>query len=829
VKDAFSGSAYKNRWFVLDRSTRTLKYYKDEISTEVNGWIDLSHIREIRYSIVADAPSFALDLVSNDVNYTVAGHSKVEILRWAVALSAYVDNNKTTVDAFQAHSSSVELVVNSHTDEALLGSGMISAVSSPSTADDSADSGKEWFRFDYTLKRDGPLRINVMGTVDRDEDDEVLSYWLIVSGFATGPNGEQAEAKLSGQVRPKDYIVGVNGEDITGMEFSLAMTTLKSAPMPRTLHFLRDLREQSTVFFEAWSWVYYESLNKRRKRYLELSSYALSFRKPNLHGGMNSVRDAYFLIDQIDVLRRIIDKTTNDGDQKFVLRLLCKRNSIVNFVGSDDMPVGGSIVEYIEICMGSREDLDRLCFVLANANERMDPLLHVVSTDIHLSDWETMVNNEDDDDSANRLFGLKSFITGTFALRLFELKDGNLLWKKPNVKGEAPGARNSKGKRSNARSLFIANSTKCGLKGVAAVVDKLEGNEAFRYQLILTGPDQTVTMGMPDEIMLVQWLDAVRELIEQSPDNTHDSWDVPDTITELDRAVVVKDSFSSVLLGDDDVNEDDEGNDESNVDSAGRTSASSSKKQNNVLARTMSIFSPGGMLPLSPITEKETLAGHMYYRHNTKTLWKKQYSRYYFVLRGMYLLFYKGSHGIGSSTNPELGRIELNSVLEIREARDPALPDNFLEIVTQDRIYAIGAESEIIAVHWLEAISDLLESRNTVNVKVNASTAGSLHKGALDMARPGQPDRKSPKIKKTKSFVAMISGKSDKRQQDKEMALQAKLDGIQFQGGLGIKCRSSSGAPLWKDKYFVITRGTLADFYLLGTDGGFSCRVVHCI
>lgn len=305
-----SGTTYKRRWFVLDRANHTLKYYKDEISTEENGWIDLAQVREMRYSTVSDSPAFSLDLVSQDINYTVAASSKAELLRWAVALHPHIyahPQKVASVDSFHARgsnksslsSNSRDLIIANNNSEVLLGGDMAHA--SPQYQQQylqqqqyqqqnqqqqedpespQSDGSKEWLRYDYTLKRDGPLRINVMGTVDRDEDDNILSYWLIVSGFAVGPRGEQSEAKLSGQVRPKDYIVGVNGEDITGMEFAMAMNTLKSAPMPRTLHFLRDLREENprVVYAASWAWVFYESLNKRRKRYVELNSYALSFR-----------------------------------------------------------------------------------------------------------------------------------------------------------------------------------------------------------------------------------------------------------------------------------------------------------------------------------------------------------------------------------------------------------------------------------------------------------------------------------------------------------------------------------------------------------------------
>jgi hypothetical protein len=817
VKEAFSGNVYKRRWFVLDPSNRTLKYYKEEISTEENGWIDLSRVQGIRYSTVSDAPSYAIDLVSQDIIYTIAGSSKAEILRWAVALYPYI-SKQINVDSFHARSSTgLELVVSDNNSNGLLlGSGPNDAVNDNN---DDFDPAREWLRFDYTLKRDGPLRINVMGTVDRDENDEVLSYWLIVSGFATGPNGEQSEAKLSGQVRPKDYIVGVNGMDITSMEFAAAMSALKSAPMPRTLHFLRDLREQSTTYYESWAWVYYESLNKRRKRYVELSSYALSCRKPLLQGGVNPVRDAYFLIDQIDVMRPFIDKSAADPDQKYLLRLLCKRSSIVNFVGSDDMPVGGSIVESIDICLATREELDKLCYILQHASERLDPLLHTVLKDIHLDPLETIVSKEEEDDSASRVYGLKSFITGTFALRAFDLKDGNLEWKKPHGgkdDGKLPANQHNK-----ARSMFIASSEDCGLKGVAAVVDRLEKNPMFMYQLVLVATDdQTVTIGMPDEVTLLQWLDAIRELVDQSPDHARDGWEVPETIVELDRTVVLRDNNSSVLLGDEGGDDeelyDDPGNEESNVDS---NNASKSKKRKSVLARTLSIFVPSGEVP-QEVYDKDSLAGYLYYRHNTKALWKKQYSRYYFVLRGMYLLFYKNPQDADAGVSGELGRIELGSVLEVRESRDPTLPDNFLEIVTQERVYCVGAETEASANQWLEALTDMLESRSTVNLTAHTSAAGTLAKnsnpfspktGSSPLPAYGSVDpSRRPKVKRSKSIFSLtMSGKNldklQQREQQKQQELEEKLDGIRFQGGLGIKCKSKSGALSWKDKYFIIT------------------------
>jgi C-terminal processing protease CtpA/Prc len=88
-------------------------------------------------------------------------------------------------------------------------------------------------------------------------------------------------AELSGVIRPKDYIVGINGADLTVVTFDQAMTMIRTATWPKTLHFLRDSYAQNTkIFIESWVHAYYQSLNRRRRRYIELSADRISFRKP---------------------------------------------------------------------------------------------------------------------------------------------------------------------------------------------------------------------------------------------------------------------------------------------------------------------------------------------------------------------------------------------------------------------------------------------------------------------------------------------------------------------------------------------------------------------
>ena len=62
-----------------------------------------------------------------------------------------------------------------------------------------------------------------------------------VDSFETYPGGQPGVSELSGVIALGDYVVGVNGLDLTQLKsFSEAMEAVQKATWPKTLHFMRD-------------------------------------------------------------------------------------------------------------------------------------------------------------------------------------------------------------------------------------------------------------------------------------------------------------------------------------------------------------------------------------------------------------------------------------------------------------------------------------------------------------------------------------------------------------------------------------------------------------
>ncbi|CAM6031367.1 unnamed protein product [Sphagnum compactum] len=66
---------------------RLLKYYKDDKCFEESGHINMTDIIAVRESQIYDAPEYSLDLVSNEIYYTVGAESQISMIRWAYAFN----------------------------------------------------------------------------------------------------------------------------------------------------------------------------------------------------------------------------------------------------------------------------------------------------------------------------------------------------------------------------------------------------------------------------------------------------------------------------------------------------------------------------------------------------------------------------------------------------------------------------------------------------------------------------------------------------------------------------------------------------------------------
>ena len=235
----------------MNTKNKTLEYYKNNTESELLGEVDLDTIVDVVFSKVFDAPEFSIDLVSMERHYTLTAESHLQMLRWAYAIKLVVGKNKTSQKM-------------NGTDN--------SAVSNNST-------NKKWYRYDYEYVDPGPLYLNVMGSTRRD-GNKGLKIWITVIAFEPTPDGTPGRSEKSGVICVGDYLVGCNGQDLTGYTFNEAMEVIVASDWPKTLHFLRDTeRIRVANRKEDWLIVYYPSLNRKRKRYVEFRNDALHFRK----------------------------------------------------------------------------------------------------------------------------------------------------------------------------------------------------------------------------------------------------------------------------------------------------------------------------------------------------------------------------------------------------------------------------------------------------------------------------------------------------------------------------------------------------------------------
>ena len=116
------------------------------------------------------------------------------------------------------------------------------------------NSEEKWHRFDFTYEKAGPMCMNVMGNANKDQYGKLLNSWVIVTAFELTAEGTPGPSEASGLISVKDYVVGVNGVDLTTSTFNEAMDTIGAASFPKTLHFLRDNEAtKESTRIESWA------------------------------------------------------------------------------------------------------------------------------------------------------------------------------------------------------------------------------------------------------------------------------------------------------------------------------------------------------------------------------------------------------------------------------------------------------------------------------------------------------------------------------------------------------------------------------------------------
>jgi hypothetical protein len=185
---------YQWRWWSLDGSH--LRYAKAQDSERASGEIDLCAASSVTVSVVADAPSCAIDINTKDCVYTIAADTREEIVRWTKVLRAVIAGDYTT-----KQSAAGEFEVIFATKESLF---MCLA----------------------------PRHSN------SDDSDSVLNAIEVV-GFERRPNGSKGQAEASRKIEEGDTLIGVNGVSFEGKTFTNAIAEIKSAAWPIALSFRR--------------------------------------------------------------------------------------------------------------------------------------------------------------------------------------------------------------------------------------------------------------------------------------------------------------------------------------------------------------------------------------------------------------------------------------------------------------------------------------------------------------------------------------------------------------------------------------------------------------
>jgi hypothetical protein len=252
-----SYSGYRQRYFVLDMEKHTLTYYKNnESGCPESGSLDLSYVTSVEPSAVFDAPDNSIDLVSSERHYTLVAESRSLILKWAFAFRMIIQAASNNNPARRASSTNADGVRS------------LSTIDAGGKGFDDAD---RWLRYEVEYEEAGPLMLNVMGSVSYGNDGKVTNMWVVVTSFESYPDGRRGRSDATGLISVKDMVVGVNGLDITKMDFNDAMHSIVKASWPKTIHFLRDnQRSTEQPIAEGWAYIMYSSLNKKRRRYVEL-------------------------------------------------------------------------------------------------------------------------------------------------------------------------------------------------------------------------------------------------------------------------------------------------------------------------------------------------------------------------------------------------------------------------------------------------------------------------------------------------------------------------------------------------------------------------------
>jgi len=608
--------------------------------------------------------------------------------------------------------------------------------------------------YQVTFNEPGPLMFNVVGTLERDKNGKALKRQIVVLSFEKNPDRTPGRAEATGQIFVRDILTKVNDINLTDCDFNTAVHHLSNATWPKTIHFLRDnMSNRDHPRMECWAYVYYPSLRRRRKRYIELRHNLISFRKPLVDGTANSVakRDAHFNIEQIAQVRPIFDKTV-PSEQRFTLQLLCKatdknkKRPIITHVNVDnDRDIATSAADLVEICFPKQVQMCAWRSVLQSKDVEADDEVGNGNT----IDWLPMeVIEEDvvpleniDPQLPTNLMGIRNDLTGLFAPREFTISKGVLSWTRI---GQKTATNTKKGKSRTtpaARSFFIANSSNCSLVSVRLMEDmndEIQFFGGYKYLLILTTKSTSLTIGMTEEPLIRKWFSAVKDAVNLAPLVAREHLDFPITF----------DKFISKTPVD-----------------------------NTLEDADADLVSSDNLFEGFVFKEKEN------FNRADSSINNVRFRNRFVLLRDQELLYFRTRHE-SSNRSLALGRIKLNSIIEVRESLDATAPENAFELVCVNQTHLFFCATEDDMTRWIDIISDALENKNDAEIRNSVMNIG-------------------------RESVVGMGNLNDRR--------AVIMSEVKHSGSLSLKSYSADATVSFAEYYFVIARGSLS-YYLSEED-----------
>lgn len=751
--------AYQKRWFALDSSSKLLRYYYDSSELNERGFIDITSITNVDVSHLQDAPPFSIDLISADVHYTITADNSKNMYRWALAIRRLLPDFKE-YQVKKGISKIDNMLVKNNEDVNTQKNEKIA----PATITE------KWYRYDFTYDEEGPMYMNVAGIANKDSMGKLLNQWVVVTSFELTLDGSLGRSEASGCIAIKDYVVGVNGIDLTTKTFNDAMDTIAEASFPKTLHFLRDNeanRESSRI--ESWVHVFYPALNRRRKRYVEIKESVINFRKPAIGGAANADRDAYFEIENITKICPIFDKNyMGRNEHCYILRIHCRESSQIHHVGINNESIGGSHVEILEFCFDKESRMNSWRSALvsstigpSNISSIMVESLETVEVGEVLSEDSPLIENKlqhDQDDSnggkkrihsyeiKTTTLGIKSELTGTVSKRHFSFRDGTVYWSRMPTKGQSMSLNRS-------RSLLLVDSTTCQLLQLHCYerVDASIPSLQYKYELRLITSDSSISICMEDKDTLLIWVDNIKGVVSCIPSlHIPSSLNIPTSSESLFTS-----NHNEGMYTD---SEDGNGND--NNDKIERYSQNFDVEYD------------------SNSIDQKKFQGYLYKR-NDRILPKgfspqAAFQKVWVVIKGDDILCFRSRIEMQSNISPFIV-VSIQSVIEVREATDSNVPENSFELVTIEKVHVFAATDTETLLIWLDGLSDLIEMRE-LTLQQTATSA----------------------------TVTNIS------EQEKIKRIQ---ESILFSGGLTMKSVNLyTGISSWRDRFVVITPYALSYF-----------------